>query len=150
MLPEKCIECGSVAHWDEGAESYKCINCGLLMSYDDAISMRTIAVDFDGVIHHYKKTDGIAWRNATGDLIKDADVIIKKLKEMGYIVVVFTSRKDLDPVKEFLKRHFMDFLRITNEKVKAAVYLDDRGLKFNGDWQKVFGEILTFKTYLGY
>lgn len=38
-------------------------------------------------------------------------------------------------------------LGITRRKLAAHVYVDDRALKFEGDWLKTFDDILKFKTY---
>lgn len=36
---------------------------------------------------------------------------------------------------------------ITRKKLPAICYIDDRALRFNGDWKETIGRINTFKTY---
>lgn len=100
------------------------------------MSKRTIAVDFDGVIHKYSK----GWQG--GEIYdKPVDGAVKAyyaLIEKGYDVVVFTTRKDLEAVKAWMELHF-DFEKrlghfyepeVTNKKPAAIAYIDDRGIRF--------------------
>lgn len=51
--------------------------------------------------------------------------------------------------KFFEKYRFWNepWVGITNTKLIAHIYIDDRGLKFNGDWDQTMKEIKEFKTY---
>jgi hypothetical protein len=96
--------------------------------------MKTIAVDFDGVIHRYR--DGWQGGEIYDDMMPGCFEAIGKLKDKGYRVVVFTSRKNLVPVRDWLENHFDYPLEVTNEKPPAIAYIDDRGIRFT-NWTDI-------------
>jgi len=62
---------------------------------------------------------------------------IKKLKNKGYDVVVFTAREDLEPVDEWFRKHCNGWsLEITNKKPPAIAYIDDRAIRFT-NWKDI-------------
>lgn len=98
--------------------------------------MKTIAIDFDGVIHKYSKgwQDGVIY----DDPVEGAFEGILNLYKKGYEIVVFTARDELEPVKEWFWRWYNKKfpksehipVRITNVKPPALWYVDDRGITF--------------------
>lgn len=95
----------------------------------------TVAVDFDGVIHSYTSP----WEGA--DVIPDPPVkgSIEWLCEISnhFVVVIHTTRgetrKGREAVAQYLQDNgFMRPVKITNEKIPALVYVDDRGYRFDG------------------
>jgi hypothetical protein len=40
-------------------------------------------------------------------------------------------------------------LGITKRKLPAMVYVDDRAMRFDGDWSNIITQLKTFKTYQG-
>lgn len=143
---------------------------------------KTIAIDFDGVIHAYGKgwQDGAIYDKP----IRDAFESIKTLMDAGYSVFIFSTRKPKQ-IKRWVQSWIMEsdyevngmggdptewvsakygytckvipwykkfwnerrVLGITRRKLAAHVYVDDRALKFEGDWAKTIQDIITFKTY---
>ncbi len=95
--------------------------------------VKTIAIDFDGVIHKYSKgwQDGVIY----DDLMDDAKEVIDELTKKGFKCVVFTARESLLPVKEWLITHKLD-LPVTNKKPPAIAYIDDRGIRFT-NWKDI-------------
>lgn len=91
------------------------------------ITVKTIAIDFDGVIHDSYK----GWSNGEiyGDLIPGAKETIEELKKKGYEPIVFTARTNLEPVKGWLREKKLD-IRVTNKKPPAMCYIDDRAIRF--------------------
>lgn len=97
---------------------------------------KTVAVDFDGVIHSY--TSG--WLGA--DVIPDPPVpgAIEFLNELAqnYTVCIFTTRAAHEGGREAIMRYLLEygftgeFAEITHEKGPAIFYLDDRAWRFRG------------------
>lgn len=110
---------------------------------------KIISVDFDGVIHHYIRS---TWNpdHVDGLPVEGTAAAVIKLKYRGWKIIVFTARYKLVPVVKWLEANHIPFDDVTNIKPTAAIYLDDRGLKFNGDWEKTLSDIGSFMTWLGY
>lgn len=106
---------------------------------------RTIAVDFDGVISTYEN----GWM---GPVPTDPPVIgaragLAALKAMGYGVVVFSCRalthEGRDGIKRWLRDWDIEVDEVTGIKPHASLYLDDRAMRFDGDWEAVVRALLT-------
>lgn len=117
--------------------------------------MRTLAIDFDGVIHAYRH----GWQDGT---IYDAPVVgafdaIRALMR-DYAVYIHTVR-DPKEVANWLVEHGgftvstgiagkfwnnQDMLLVTNKKLPAVMYIDDRGVRFS-DWAQALAEIHLFE-----
>lgn len=106
------------------------------------MSKPTVCVDFDGVLNTYK-----GWVNE--DYLYEpregAKQFLETLSE-DYTVVIFTVR-DKKKVNEWLNQYDMPFSIITDRKVGAVAYIDDRGLRFEGSYEKVLYELRNFKTH---
>lgn len=97
---------------------------------------RTIALDFDGVLHRYEN----GW---TGDVPQEPPVdgarqAVAALRALGYRVVVFTCRALTQLGRAgtiaWLDAHGIEVDEVTAIKPHAMVYLDDRAVRFEGDW----------------
>ena len=101
---------------------------------------RTLAIDFDGVIHNAHQ----GWGDGTcyGDPLPGAIDAIKKLAN-NYDIVIFTAKAKPDRplvngktgvelVKEWLEKHgILNYIsNITSEKPRAEIYIDDNGYRF--------------------
>lgn len=117
--------------------------------------MRTIAVDFDGVIHRYSKRyhDGTIYDPP----IAGAKEALADLVSQGHRVVILTSRlaehsgeRSGDVV---LQRTHMEawlaengfetgvhYHEMTGVKIPAAVYIDDRGITFES-WEQALTDV---------
>lgn len=106
---------------------------------------RTIAIDFDGVIHKYSK----GWQDGTiYDTIIDGTIekiMILKYK-MGYDIVIFTARSDIIAVRDWINIHLWNskkpsfHIEITNTKPAAYIYIDDRCICFD-NWNNTLKSI---------
>lgn len=100
------------------------------------IKEKTIAVDFDGVIHAYSN----GWQ--TGEIYDEPVVgamdAMNRLQKKGYKVVIFTAR-DLEDgkVSAWITRRWNQETpcpEITNRKPMAIAYIDDRAIRFT-NWR---------------
>ena len=104
---------------------------------------KTIALDFDGVIHSY--TSG--W---TGPVPKDPPVegvlsFIASLFELGYNVVIFSCRASTksgrNGITKWLKDNSFPEIEVFYEKPQADLYVDDNGFRFDGNFAKTLNFI---------
>lgn len=101
-----------------------------------------VAVDFDGVLHTYNH-----WRDGTlyGAPIEGSVDAMWEIVNSGRRAAVFTARADTqeqyDAVVEWLDKHGYPPVPVTNTKPVAYVYLDDRAIRFEGDWTDALIEI---------
>ena len=114
--------------------------------------MKTICIDFDGVIHDYSQ----GWQGVDvfNKIIEGADKATFLLKAKGWTIIIYTTRNDTPALREFLDANKIRFDYINynpnqpkgseNGKIIADVYLDDRGIRFDGDWQEAINAILNF------
>lgn len=113
----------------------------------------TIAVDFDGVIHSYKS----GWHGATS--IPDPPVpgaiefLVALTQSSEVDVVIFSSRaktwRGRRAIGAWLQKHGghlwhedafdpgLQSIEVTAVKPAAVVYLDDRGLRFEGTFPDI-------------
>lgn len=112
--------------------------------------MKTVAFDFDGVIHSY--TSG--WLGATE--IPDPPVpgireSIQEIRAAGYDVVVFSTRcaapGGLQAVHGWLMRHDIVVDRVTARKPPAIAYIDDRAICFDGNSDQLLEKVKAFKPW---
>lgn len=100
--------------------------------------MKTIAIDFDGVLHKYSKGyhDGTCYDEPMEGGIE----AIIKLRNKGYEVVIFTCRNP-DAIYEWFKKYWDSSAHgevpdVTNKKPLAIAYVDDRGIRFT-NWKDI-------------
>lgn len=101
---------------------------------------KTIAIDFDGVIHLYSKgfTNLSDAYDPPTPGTRDA---LKQLKAEGYRLIIVSSRP-VSPIKEWLEKHRMAhyFDDISNTKHPARYYIDDHAIRFprghDSAWKK--------------
>jgi hypothetical protein len=117
--------------------------------------MPTVAIDFDGVISKYKSYEG---KGVFGEPTPCCVEAIKALKDRGWIVIIHTTRSETHQIKEYLDKHMVayDYINYNPENIDrgcnmgkplADIYIDDRAVRFNGDWMHTIEEVLNFKPY---
>lgn len=106
--------------------------------------MLRVAIDFDGVLNTY---DGWAGKDELFEPRKGAWYFLSKLDEK-YEVIIFTNRKPSMVWDWLIKYRLAQYVsKVTNNKPRAFVYVDDRGLKFEGDYEDTLEKIDVFTTH---
>jgi len=118
---------------------------------------KTVSLDFDGVIHTYDK----GWSDGTiyGDVVPGAEKYMDKLTADGNPTFILSTRTSKDILawceKKFSHLNFeiipenqifwnkKGVIGITNRKLAAHIYIDDRGYTFKG----YFPDPDKFETY---
>lgn len=105
---------------------------------------KKIFIDFDGVINDYK-----GWKGED-NLFLPKKGILKFLEWLSQTseITIFTTRDTLK-VSQWLEKHNLRqyIADITNVKRPAHIYIDDRGLKFNGNFNLLKTQIEGYKVY---
>ena len=114
---------------------------------------KTIAIDFDGVIHSFEFGfhDGTIY----GTPLPGSLESIKKIAEK-YKIVIYTAKAKKDRplingktgtelVWEWLKKYEIDTLitDVTAEKPRAVCYIDDKAIQFI-NWNQTLNDLSTF------
>jgi hypothetical protein len=137
--------------------------------------MKTVAIDFDGVIHKYGK----GWRDGSiyDEEVKGALEAILRFQNSGWAVYILSTRNPyqikrwLDDQQDivyimtdvslirfrvipwwmFWKKFWNStkVVAITQKKLAANVYVDDRAVKFDGDWDMTYFDVFGLKTWQG-
>lgn len=139
--------------WLEGHEAIDRIldvtpaSSNLLQALGISIKPQTICLDFDGVIHSYQH----GWQGEAvipDPPVHKVDLAIKELRK-DYRVVVFSARcrtdEGVEAIRAWLKKHNIEVDEVCRHKPPALVYVDDRAVRFSGDWQQTIADIHTFK-----
>jgi adenylylsulfate kinase len=119
---------------------------------DVASRVRTVAVDFDGVIADY---DGWA-EGQLGAPRSDTLKALQQLRSEGWKIVVHSCRSK-DSVIPYLEKHNVPYDDVNpgskydgdRGKPIATVYWDDRALRYSGDALKDLEAIRNFRTWNG-
>jgi hypothetical protein len=110
-----------------------------------ADSRPVVCVDLDGVLNLFD-----TWREPEffHPPRPGAREFLARLNEAGFRVVVFTVRW-FEWVEKWLEenglRSYVD--SVTDRKIAAAVYLDDRAVCFRGDFDDAYRRIVTFQPF---
>ena len=111
-----------------------------------------IGVDFDGVIHRCSKGfyDGTIYDSP----IDGAHHALQELSKKFVIIVYSAKAKPDRPlingktgtelIWEWLKKYDMDLFvkEVTSEKPRAVFYIDDKAVRFNGEWNDTFEQLI--------
>lgn len=106
---------------------------------------KIVSIDLDGVLNTYK---GNYVKDSLSPMKEGADEFLKNLSR-EYRIEIFTVR-DLNLTKEWLiKNKLIQYIEnITDRKNPfASVILDDRAIKFDGNYNKAYKNIMSFKPY---
>ena len=101
-----------------------------------------VCVDFDGVLNEYE-----GWKGED-ELYHPKHGVREFLDRLSskYNIIIFTVRP-VEKVTEWMNYHKLRYDKITNQKVPAVAYIDDRAIKFNGDYNATLHKLSRFKTW---
>ena len=105
---------------------------------------KTIAIDFDGVIHRYSKGyQGLY--NAYDPPTEGTEAALKSLKRDGYRLIIVSSRP-VEAIKPWLKKYGLDkyFDDVSNTKHPAKYYIDDHAVRFPKGEDRPWLDVLNF------
>ena len=111
---------------------------------DNLDKKKTLAIDFDGVIHKYSK--GFKGLDNIYDGPMDGTYeALTKLIEEGYTLKILSSRPKEYIIKWLEENNLDKFItEVSNHKFPASLYIDDRGFNFK-NWNQCLTNI---KLYL--
>ena len=105
-----------------------------------SFTKKRILVDFDRVIHQYRK----GWNGGKpyDKPVEGAKQAIEQLLNEGWDVIVFTAQNPEDPqrideIKVWLKKYKFPKLEVTHTKLSAVAIIDDRAIRFEGNWRSI-------------
>ena len=114
------------------------------------MSKNAVAFDFDGVIHKIKAGEPI--QEPSGDPNMEVIETMYELNKMGIPVFILTSRAPNQVIEWFNDQGFKlkaklipkdtfffnetDYVGVTNRKLPAQLYIDDRAYSYNGQSKK--------------
>ena len=112
---------------------------------------KTICIDFDGVIADYSQGfQGFQGQDSFGEPLPGTVDALNQLKQNGWKLIIFTTRKATPAFKQYLKDHGIpyDDINKNSEQPKgsnpgkpiADVYLDDRALRFT-NWEQAVADL---------
>lgn len=104
---------------------------------------KKIYIDFDGVLNTYT-----GWKD--GELFEPKEGVKDFLKELSkkYEIYIFSTRNPLDIADWLTEHNIKQYVsNITNVKAPAHAYIDDRAIKFDGDYAETIIELEKFRPY---
>lgn len=110
----------------------------------DMSMKKKLFIDFDGVLNTYK-----GW-NGEDELFQPSEGSFEFLKALAvdYKIYIFTTREREKVYKWMITHHLYQYIQdVTNKKEPAHLYIDDRAITFNGDYNQIIEDIKSFKPH---
>ncbi len=104
---------------------------------------RIVSIDFDGVLSKY---DGWKGEENVDEPIEGSRDFVIMLIKCSYVPVIFTARKK-EVVENWLKIYNFPEIEVTNVKYPSVAYIDDRCVKFDGNFSELFTNLKEFDVY---
>jgi len=88
----------------------------------------TVCIDFDGVLNN---SEGPYEWGHFGSPNLEGLKLLRRCLDEGYNVVILTARRETDLVSNWLRDHGFPRMFVTNHKIPASSYIDDRAIPWN-------------------
>jgi len=108
---------------------------------------KRIMIDVDETIHTYEND----WNNGKlGSVIEGSKEALNWFRKQGYEIGIYTTRlagenPDTDRLEkeliDWLELNDLDFDFVTGLKLGAMFYIDDKAIRFRGDWKDTIEEV---------
>ncbi len=108
---------------------------------------RVVCVDFDGVIYSNMKYQGTTVLN--GLPVPGVAAALMELSKFNRVIINssrFEVDEGMEAVRRWMHKHDMQY-ELSKHKPTADVYIDDRAVCFNGDWDETLIQVNTFKQW---
>ena len=106
---------------------------------------KTILIDLDGVLNQY---DGHFDANNIPPVRVGVKEFFEKFNYDDFEFKLFTTRNKILAVKWLIENNIDKyFIDVTNTKDLCYLYIDDRCIRFDGDYIKLKDEIQNFKVW---
>ena len=107
---------------------------------------KKILIDLDGVLNQYGKEKFD--ENFIPPIKNGAKEFLEKLYNDETDLYLFTTRNLLLASKWLIENNLDKYFKdVTNTKIPAYLYIDDRCIRFDGDYEQALKEIKSFKVY---
>jgi hypothetical protein len=98
---------------------------------------KKIAIDFDGCIHDWKnKLEG----HKMGQPINGVEQALRDFQQLEFQIIIYSvwgMPENEHIIKDWMDFYGLPFDRITNLKPNADFYIDDKALRFEGQWEPI-------------
>ena len=122
---------------------------------EQILKNKILAIDFDSTIAHY---DGWKGAGIFGEPIPNVHWALKRFKDLGAMIIIHTCRRETQHINDYLHKHkipydFINFsprneeYKSSDKKINADMYIDDRGISFQGDWKTTYLQVVNFRTW---
>jgi hypothetical protein len=106
-----------------------------------------ILIDFDGTIA--KEGPFVAPHIIPYEPEPLAREALEKLSEF-FTVVIYSVRAQSEggkkAIEDWMKKYDIPYSKVTNKKEMAVLYIDNRAIRYTGDWKKALREVATFEA----
>jgi hypothetical protein len=108
------------------------------------LEARTICVDIDQTICRSSGPDTYL----TADPMPGAKEALTRLRESGWVIVLFTGRhfNHWQVTVEWLQRHGFTYDQLVFGKPPARYYVDDRAVNYQGNWDLICEQLSSSRS----
>ena len=117
-------------------------------------NQKYVCIDLDGTIAHYEEWQG---EDFFGEPVEGVQSALGQLRKEGWTVIIYTTRGNQTLIEGYLEKNSIPFDYINHNpdqpanaaegKPYADVYVDDRGVQFNGNWSATLNAVRHFAPW---